>query len=36
MEAMRNACNFFVGEPELKDHSQDLGVDGRMDLREME
>jgi hypothetical protein len=29
---MRNAYNILVGNPEGKDHSEDLGVDGRIIL----
>jgi hypothetical protein len=29
---MRNVCNIAVGEPEVKNHLKDLGIDGRMIL----
>lgn len=28
MDEQRNACRFFVGRPEGKNHLEDLGVDG--------
>jgi hypothetical protein len=32
MEDMRNVCSILVGRPEGKNHSKDLGVDGRIIL----
>jgi hypothetical protein len=32
---MRNAYRIFVGKPEWRDHSEDLGVDGRVILEWM-
>jgi hypothetical protein len=32
MEEMRNAYKIFVGKPEGKNYSEDLGVDGRIIL----
>jgi hypothetical protein len=33
MGAIRNACKILVGKPEGKNHSEDLGVDGRIILK---
>jgi hypothetical protein len=30
MGEMRNAYNILVGKPERRDHSDDLGVDGKI------
>jgi hypothetical protein len=32
MVEMRNACKILVGKPEGKNHSEDLGMDGRIIL----
>jgi hypothetical protein len=32
MEEIRNAYKILVGKPEGKDHSEDLGVDGNINL----
>jgi len=32
MEEMRNAYKIFVGKPEGKNYSEDLGVDGKIIL----
>jgi hypothetical protein len=32
MGKMRNAYKILVGRPEVKNHSEDLGVDGRIIL----
>jgi hypothetical protein len=32
MEEMRNAYNILVGKPKGKNHSEDLGVDGKIIL----
>jgi hypothetical protein len=32
MEEIRNEYNILIGKPEGKDHSEDLGVDGRIIL----
>jgi len=33
MKKMRNTCKILVGDPESRDHSEDLGVDWRIILK---
>jgi hypothetical protein len=30
MEEMKNAHNIFIGKPNKRDYSEDLGIDGRI------
>jgi hypothetical protein len=32
VDEVRNAYNISVGRPETRDHSEDLGIDGRIIL----